>query len=121
MSAECRRKAHRRGHIAEFACAGLLLLKGYSLLARRYRNRHGEIDLIALRRGVVAFIEVKARARKEEALGAITADKRRRVAQAAQGYLASNPDFLQHGLRFDVMVVTSFWRIHHLTNAWSME
>jgi hypothetical protein len=56
-----RRSAYRRGHFAEFAAAALLCLKGYRLLARRYRTPLGEIDLIAKRGRLVAFVEVKAR------------------------------------------------------------
>src|SRR5579859_3351957 len=56
-----RRAAYRRGHAGERLAALRLLLTGYRILARRYRTRVGEIDLIARRGDVVAFVEVKRR------------------------------------------------------------
>jgi len=115
------KKAHRWGHVAEYLCMLWLVCKGYSILERRHRNRGGEIDLIAARGRVIAFVEVKARADSAAALESVTADKRRRLARAAEAYVASHPRFAQHGLRFDVMMVTSPWNIHHLKDAWRGE
>ena len=62
MSVEARQKAHRLGHAAEWRAVWRLRLAGYSILARRYKTRLGEIDIVARRGGVLAFVEVKARA-----------------------------------------------------------
>ena len=51
----------RRGRIAEWIAAAFLCLKGYRILARRYRSKLGEIDLIAVRGRRLAFVEVKRR------------------------------------------------------------
>ena len=56
-----RRKAYRLGFLAEWIAAGFLLIKGYRIIALRYAAHSGEIDIIALRRDVVVFVEVKAR------------------------------------------------------------
>ena len=50
----------RRGNIAELIAAGLLMAKGYRILARRHRTPYGEIDVIAARWRRIAFVEVKA-------------------------------------------------------------
>jgi putative endonuclease len=113
-----RRRAHAWGVVAEYLCALLLLCKGYSILEMRHRNAMGEIDIIAVRSGVIAFIEVKARAGETQALESVTAQKRRRIARAGHAFVASHGRYAQHGLRFDVMVVTSPWKIRHLTDAW---
>lgn len=54
-------KALKRGHIAEYRAALCLMLKGYRIVAMRYRTRLGEIDIIARRGDLVACVEVKAR------------------------------------------------------------
>lgn len=115
-----RRQAHSLGYIAEWLCIGMLLLKGYSILAHRYKQPQGEIDIIARRGRVVCCVEVKARATTQAALESITPEKKFRTMQAAQRFMAQHAKFLQHDLRFDVMVVTSGFKIHHLHNAWSM-
>ena len=61
MSQAPRRRAYRFGHLAETLCVWSLRLRGYRVLARRFDARVGELDIIAWRAGVLAFIEVKAR------------------------------------------------------------
>ena len=60
-SADERRAAHGQGMLAERVAILLLRLKFYSILARRYAIRGGEIDIIARRGDTIAFVEVKAR------------------------------------------------------------
>jgi putative endonuclease len=61
----------------------VLAAKGYRILARRWRSPAGEIDLVARRRGIVAFVEVKARQDAASALAAIGLAQRRRIERAA--------------------------------------
>jgi putative endonuclease len=79
---------------------------GYAILARRYRTKFGEIDIVAEDRGAVIFIEVKARRTKRfgEAAEAIPIWKRRRVAAMALDYLARH-DRLNVASRFDVVAI----------------
>ena len=86
-----RKKAHGLGLRAESAAAGLLRLKGYRILARRYQVREGEIDIVARRGDTVAFVEVKVRPTLDEARTTIDMVKRRRMSRAARSWLASNP------------------------------
>ena len=80
-----------------------LRLHGYSILERNYRCRQGEIDIIARRRGIVAFVEVKLRKNADfgEAREFVTFSKQRRVVSAAEFWLMKNPCELQP--RFDVI------------------
>jgi putative endonuclease len=77
-----RKKAHGLGIFAERAA--VLRLKGYRILACRYRVRDGEIDTVARRGGAVAFVEVKVRPTLDEARTAIDFVKRRRTSRAAK-------------------------------------
>ena len=69
---EKKRVAFFRGHSAERFAAMVLLLKGFRIVARRYRTRLGEIDLIARRGNLVLIVEVKARSSLEAAQLAVT-------------------------------------------------
>ena len=103
--AERRAKTYRAGHRAEWVAMLWLIAKGYRLLARRYGVRGGEIDIVARRGQVVAFVEVKARPTRVEALDALTEHKRRRVERAAAVWLARNPWAVAFTLRGDAVLI----------------
>ena len=89
----------------DLACAELQR-RGYAILERRYRTRHGEIDIIAREAGEVVFIEVKARAGDEFGGGAaaVTGLKQRRIGQMAADFLARR-QLVDEPCRFDVVTV----------------
>jgi putative endonuclease len=89
----------------DLACAELLR-RGYSILARRYRTRFGEIDIISERDNVVVFVEVKARrtGRFGTAAESIPMWKRRRIGAMALDYLAWTGR-LTRRCRFDVVAI----------------
>lgn len=95
---------NNRGAPAEALAAAFLRGRGMKILARNYRCRFGEIDLVAESGRTLVFVEV--RARTSEAFGgpaaSITAAKRRRVVAAARHYLAVNGE---RAARFDVVLV----------------
>lgn len=94
------------------------MLAGYRILARRYRTKVGEIDLIARRGDVVAFVEVKRRAELATGLEAVTPQARIRIRRAAELYLLRNPAFATRTLRFDVIVITPWAWPRHIVDAW---
>jgi putative endonuclease len=89
----------------ELACAELVR-RGYAVLARRYRTRVGEIDIVARDGQTVVFVEVKARAGRQFGGGAaaITGWKQRRLAQMAVDFLA-RAGLTTSPCRFDVVVI----------------
>ncbi|MBW7972890.1 YraN family protein [Bradyrhizobium sp. BR 10289] len=97
--------AFRTGISAESRAAAYLMAKGYRILAKRYRTPHGEIDLIARRRNLIAFVEVKARASLDEAAYAVTPRQQQRIIDAAQGWLVAHPEHAEFELRFDAMLI----------------
>ncbi|MGE0254819.1 MAG: YraN family protein [Alphaproteobacteria bacterium] len=118
MAADARRAAERRGRRAEDAAALWLVLQGWRVLARGFRVHAGEVDLIARRGRVTAFVEVKARDSLADAAEAVTARQRRRIARAAEAFLAARPPRSGAILRFDVVLVRP-WRLpRHLPDAW---
>ena len=80
----------RIGRLGEELAEVLLLEKGYRILARNFRCRYGEIDIIAVKSGVMAFIEVKTRLFDSCGSGseAVTASKRQRIRRCALCYIA---------------------------------
>lgn len=94
------------GKLGEDLACRELARRGYAILARRFRTRFGEIDIIAEREGLVVFVEVKARktARFGEAAEAIPFWKRRRIAAMAIDYLAWTGR-LDAPCRFDVVAI----------------
>jgi putative endonuclease len=97
--------AFRTGLSAEALAAAYLTAKGYRILAKRFRTRHGEIDLVARRRNLVAFVEVKARASLDDAAYAITPRQQRRIIDAAEAWLMAHPEYAEFEMRFDAMLV----------------
>jgi len=86
-----RRKAQLRGRRGEFWARQLLRMKGYRILARDYRVPVGEIDVIAKRGRLLAFVEVKSHQSYRHCLEALTRRQCRRIERAASAYLAANP------------------------------
>ncbi len=113
MRSEARQKAYRLGHRGEWLAAMALRLKGYRILARRYRTKLGEIDLIARRGDLVAIVEVKARPTVEAAMDAVSYHAQIRIERTADLWLARQPDHARLSLRFDlVAVLPRRWPVH---------
>lgn len=100
------RKSLNFGMAGEEAAGEALKGNGYKIIARNYRCAFGEIDLIALDRDVICFIEVKTRALPEDypPFESVTAAKKRQISKVALQYLGEN-GFLDRHARFDVIAV----------------
>ncbi len=80
--------------------------RGYAIVARRYRTRAGELDIVARDGATLVFVEVKARAGRGfgAAAEAVTAGKRRRIVQLAREYVMRH-HLESHPCRFDVVSI----------------
>jgi putative endonuclease len=94
------------GEIGENLACAELERRGYAILARRYRSRRGEIDIVACEGRTVVFVEVKTRNGSEFGNGAdaVTWSKRRRIAAIAAEFLARHR-LLDRPCRFDVVSI----------------
>jgi len=113
-----RAKSEARGRRAEVLSAWWLRALGHRVLARRWRCPAGEIDLIARRGGVLAFVEVKARPSVSTALEAVSPHQRHRIERAAEAFLSQQPKWRNLDVRFDVMVVAPGRPPRHVRDAW---
>jgi putative endonuclease len=114
---EKRVRAYRSGLVAETLAALMLRLKGYAIVAQRYKTPVGEIDLVALKGRRLAFVEVKRRKTAEDAAWTVPARQRRRIVRAAQYWLAGHPDLAGYDIAFDVVLTAPFAWPRHIANA----
>ncbi len=116
-----RQRRDSLGRRAEAKSLWFLRLRGYRIPARRVRTPRGEIDLVVRRGGTVAFVEVKARRSLAAAAEAITPRQRRRIARAAEAFLAGRPDLSGLDVRLDAIFVVPGRLPVHLRDAWQVE
>ncbi len=108
-----RRSAERKGHKGETIAVIWLMLKGYRIVARRYKTKIGEVDIIARKRDVVAMVEVKARNSVGEAMDAVDRTTMRRIEAAGDIWLAKQRDFARLSVRYDlVAILPRKWPVH---------
>lgn len=112
-----RRGSERRGRSAERLAALFLRMKGYRIIARRWRTPVGEIDLVVKRGRALVFVEVKARATTDAGVEAITPTARARIARAGEAWLTRYPAAAALHLRFDVIVIAPRRWPHHIVGA----
>ena len=95
------------GERGEAAAAKFLQRLGYKIVGRQDRGRLGEIDIVAVDRRTVVFVEVKTRTSHDTGhpAEAVTPDKQRRLTQAALSFLKRH-GLLESSARFDVIAVT---------------
>jgi putative endonuclease len=109
--------AFRTGLSAEVRAAAYLMAKGYRILAKRFRTPYGEIDIVARRRNLLVFIEVKARASLDDAAYAVTPRQQQRIIDAAQAWLMAHPEHADFELRFDAVLIAPRHLPRHLLAA----
>ena len=114
----------RKGARGEEAAASYLESKGWNVLARNFRTRVGEIDIIARRGDLVAFVEVKSwqTVPREDLTRSIGPRKRARISRAARVFLSQRPDLGRAHLRFDVVFLGAEENgIEHIAGAFDEE
>lgn len=108
-----RRKALRRGRVSEYIAAIYLILKGYRIVALRYRTRFGEIDIIARKGDLAVFVEVKARREQAAAVDAVSYLAQTRIREASGLWLARQRDHARLSQRYDIVaIVPGKWPVH---------
>lgn len=115
--APARVAAFQTGLSAESKASAYLIAKGYRILARRFRTPYGEIDIVARRRGLLAFVEVKARASLDDAAYSVTPQQQQRIVATAQVWLMTHPEHANFEMRFDVVLIAPKHLPRHLMAA----
>ena len=112
--------SHRRGRWGEFLGQWFLRLKGYRILARRFRIKGGEIDIVARHGQTLVMVEVKERSNREASAYALTPHQRRRLVRTARAFLSYHQNLSSFVLRFDVLIVIAGFLMYHIRGAFDM-
>lgn len=112
------------GHRGEALAGRYLVRRGWRIVARNWSGAGGELDIVALRAGVLAFVEVKTRAESSELDDPVRDGQRRRMINAARLFLALRPELSGASARFDVMAIDigrRWRRIDHIPDAFEVD
>jgi putative endonuclease len=110
------RQRKQTGEAAETAALRYLQTQGLQLVARNYRCKVGEIDLVMLDRSTLALIEVRFRtsAAFGGAAASVTRQKQRRITQAARHLITTQSALRRYPARFDVIAITAGAKTPHV-------
>jgi putative endonuclease len=108
----------KRGSWAETLAAWRLRLAGWRIVGRDLRLGAAQVDIVAARGRILAFVEVKLRAGFDEAAEALHPAQRQRIVRAAEIFLAKRPEFAAFETRFDAILVAPGRWPKHLQDAW---
>ena len=95
------KKTYQFGYFAEKYVMIFLWLKGYKILAHRYKSNFGEIDIIAKKNNFIIFIEVKARYKKINVENVLNLHQINRIKKSAEYFMAKNQKLQNCHRRFD--------------------
>lgn len=112
------KEARRSGHRGEVWAAVWLMVRGYRILGFRLKTPVCEIDLVAKRGNILAVVEVKRRARLENALEAVSFDQRDRLRRAGAQLAANRPALMGCTVRLDLMALAPRRLPRHIPDAW---
>lgn len=110
--------ARLSGRRGEVLAAIWLMAKGYRILGFRLAANQGEIDLLALRRGVLAVVEVKRRRTLIAALEAVRPAQRERLRRAAAQIALRRPALRNAAIRLDLFALAPGRMPRHIPDAW---
>lgn len=113
--------AYKRGLQGEAIAISFLKLNGYDILYQRYKTSYGEIDIIALLGEMLVCIEVKTRATSKLSLHAIHRKQKERIMQAYLYFIQANPRYMNHPVRFDVIVCAPNSKPYHVKHAFESD
>ncbi|MBR1777423.1 MAG: YraN family protein [Alphaproteobacteria bacterium] len=115
------KQARKNGYKAENIAVWYLRFKGYKILERNFKpprgSGAGEIDIIASKRNIIVFIEVKSRSHRDIAAESVTERVRARRIKGAEYFLMTRPDLIDKELRFDVILISPGHLPEHIVNA----
>lgn len=111
---------HASGVDAEELACQHLCKQGFSITHVRYKSKHGEIDIIAEKKNLLIFVEVK----KRKSFGEddpISTTQKKRIINTALHYLSVHSEKNELDMRFDSIMIDSTNKLSHIEDAWRLE
>jgi len=114
-------KKKRRGKEEEIIAGQYLESIGWIILARNFRSRRGEIDIVAVRENILSFVEVKSanRITKRDLEHVIGIKKRTSIIETSKLFLVINRKYKQYRIRYDVMLIQESACLRHIEGAFA--
>ena len=117
------KSSHQKGADGENKAVGFLISENYSIVARNWRTRYGEIDIIAFRDDTLVFAEVKTlpSGQLETLAHELNKRKQKKIVKTAQFFLLNHREYSNSKIRFDVLVVDmpGLPSVYHIVDAFS--
>ncbi len=117
------KSTHQKGTDGEDKAVGFLISENYSIVARNWRTRYGEIDIIAFKDDTLVFAEVKAlpSGQLETLAHELNKRKQKKIVETAKFFLLNHREYSNSKIRFDVLVVDmpSLPSVYHIVDAFS--
>lgn len=111
-----KKKTYSFGILAEKIVILFLWIKGYRILAWRYKTRFGEIDIVAKKGKTIVAVEVKARKSRANFVEVVSDYQLERIESALQFFVKCHPRFKNCAIRIDLVCVTPFLLPRHFKN-----
>lgn len=108
------------GLAAEESACQALMADGWHILGRRLRTKAGEVDAVAEKDGLLAFVEVKSRPTLAMAAAALGSRQQARLMKAAEILMGEHPQWGLAGARFDVVLVDGQSRVRRVADAFRL-
>jgi putative endonuclease len=105
-----------KGYLGEFFAVCLLRIKGYKILARRFKTVCGEIDIVAQKNDVVAFVEVKSRKSTDKCYNAVTDKQLKRIQRTSEIFMRKNKKFSNYFSSYDIILIADWKLPIHIKN-----
>jgi len=114
-------KWKRKGRDEEIMAGRYLESIGWNVLARNFRSRRGEIDIVATRDNILSFIEVKSanQITERDLEHVIGAKKRNSIIETSKLFLVINRKYKQYRIRYDVMLIQESACLRHIEGAFA--
>ncbi|MEO8812049.1 MAG: YraN family protein [Caulobacteraceae bacterium] len=114
-------RARASGRRAEVWCALWLMAKGYRILGFRLRTPQGEVDILALKAGVVVVVEIKRRTTLAAAIEAVSRRQRETLLRVAHGFAATRRGLPDATVRLDLIALAPGRAPRHIRDAWRLD
>lgn len=112
------KRGHKRGQWGELYVRLWLIMRRWTILKHQWKTPLGEIDIIAQKGRLIAFIEVKNHASYDDSRSVITPKQQKRIINAARFFIKEHPAYASHDMRFDAILLHQWWAVEHIADAW---